>query len=39
VVLTPHIGGGTLETHQRLGDNVLKALLDHFGSASKSSQK
>src|SRR5690606_32304215 len=33
VVLTPHIGGATSATHQRMGSNVLKILLDHFGQA------
>lgn len=30
VVLTPHIGGATAETHQRLGANVVKVLVEHF---------
>jgi lactate dehydrogenase-like 2-hydroxyacid dehydrogenase len=30
VVLTPHIGGATAETHQKLGANVLRILLEHF---------
>jgi lactate dehydrogenase-like 2-hydroxyacid dehydrogenase len=33
VVLTPHIGGATAETHQRLGANVVRALLEHFDRA------
>lgn len=31
LVLTPHIGGATAETHERLGGNVLNVLLAHFG--------
>ncbi len=33
VVLTPHIGGATAETHQRLGANVVRVLLEHFDRA------
>ena len=31
VVLTPHIGSGTVETRQRMGDAVVDALSAHFG--------
>lgn len=35
LVLTPHIGGGTAETHQRLGANVVATLREHFDRAGK----
>jgi lactate dehydrogenase-like 2-hydroxyacid dehydrogenase len=35
VVLTPHIGGGTAETHQKLGANVVRTLSEHFDRAGK----
>jgi len=31
VVLTPHIGSGTIETRQRMGDAVVDSLAAHFG--------
>ena len=31
VVLTPHMGSGTLETRQRMGEVVLENLIRHFG--------
>jgi lactate dehydrogenase-like 2-hydroxyacid dehydrogenase len=30
VVLSPHMGSGTRETRQQMGDSMVKALLDHF---------
>jgi lactate dehydrogenase-like 2-hydroxyacid dehydrogenase len=35
VVLTPHIGGATAETHQKLGANVVGILREHFDRAGK----
>lgn len=32
LVLTPHIGGAAAETHERMGANVLRILLEHFGA-------
>ena len=30
VVLSPHMGSGTLETRQQMGDRLVEALLEHF---------
>jgi lactate dehydrogenase-like 2-hydroxyacid dehydrogenase len=30
VVLSPHMGSGTLETRQQMGDRLVEALVEHF---------
>lgn len=30
VVLSPHMGSGTLETRQQMGDRLFEALIEHF---------
>lgn len=32
VVLSPHMGSGTRETRQQMGDRLVEALLDHFAN-------
>ena len=32
VVLSPHMGSGTLETRQQMGDRLVEALLEHFAN-------
>ncbi|WP_323130843.1 NAD(P)-dependent oxidoreductase, partial [Sinorhizobium medicae] len=34
VVLSPHMGSGTHETRQQMGDSMVAALVEHFESRS-----
>ena len=31
-VLSPHMGSGTRETRQQMGDRLVKALIEHFAN-------